>query len=203
MIGTIIGLTFGIIGLIFAIWMVLYALGIIDKGFQRSEGKSGVIPISKSSLNNRLLKLNNNNAFNVKKAADTDLYIEWNIIDSKWIEILGESWKKKFYKAWVLLDESKNTIRYNELILEKELSLGPTRAYGEVSYFRGVQLWRKERAVMFGIRKDYTIGEIYNYKFAPSDIKDVIRQIANENGWAFELVVSKRRASYKGGKENG
>lgn len=193
----VLGVIFGILGVIAAVFAALYAIGIIKKGFSRSEGKAGATPIKKEALTSMLLKLNRNKkVFSISKAKDTDLHVEWKVVDAKWLEVLGEAWEKKTYKAWILLDDRTKTVKYNEMIVDKEISLGATGAHGEAVFFRGIQLWRKERGYMFGIRGDFTVGEIFNYKFAPSDIKDVVRQIANERGWAFELVVSKGQASY-------
>ncbi|MBS3176859.1 hypothetical protein J4457_06515 [Candidatus Woesearchaeota archaeon] len=191
-----IGLIVGIIAVIFAIVIVLYATGIIKKGFQRSEPKPGAKFLSKTELKKMLLKLNNKkNPFSVKSSEDTDLFIEWKILNAKWIEMLGKAWAKKTYSAWVLLDEKDKTVRYNERIKEAGFTAGAAGVSGEVSSFRGIELWRKERGYRYGIKEDFSIGEVYNYKFNPSDIKDVIRQIANDHGWAFELVISKRQAS--------
>ena len=194
----LIGIVIGIIAVLFAIWMALWATGLIKKGFQRTEGKQEVKPISKSVLKKLLLKLNKpKHPFKLKEANDTDLIVQWDVVDAKWIEILGKGWLNKVYKAWLLLDDEKKTVKYNEMIVEKSLTMGPLGAHGEASYFRGIQLWRKERGYRWGIRNDFSIGEVYNYKFNPSDVKEIVRQIANDNGWAFELVTTKGQASYR------
>jgi len=56
---------------------------------------------------------------------------------------------------------------------------------------------KRERAIAFGIRPDFSVGELYNYKFNPEDVKDLLRQVANENGWSFALVVSKGQVKKK------
>ncbi len=190
----ILGIIAGVIALVFAIWMTLWALGIYKKPLQRTEGKGK--PIAKAKLKALLLKLNKpKHPFTLKSAKDTDLFIEWKIIDAKWIEALGTAWAKKSYYGWLLLDESTNTARLNEMITEKSLTLSGPSVHGEASFFRGVQLFRKERGYRWGIKSDFSVGEIYNYKFNPNDLKEVLRQICNDKGWAFELVTTKSQAT--------
>ncbi|MEK6822494.1 MAG: hypothetical protein AABY13_01590 [Nanoarchaeota archaeon] len=196
--GTTVGIVAGIVGVALALIAVLYATGLIKKGFQRSEGAPGVRPVSKAFLKAVLLKLNKpKHPFKVTVAKDTDLYVTWTVVDAKWIEVLGAAWLNKVYKIWVLLDDTTRTVRVNELVTERSFTAGASGVHGERSFFRGVQLWRKERAYRWGIRPDFSVGEIYNYKFNPSDLKDVIRQIANDRGWAFEVVTTKGQASFK------
>ena len=195
--GLLIGAIIGILGLIIAIAAVLYALGLLKKGFSRTPGKEGVIPIKKSALKEFFLKLNKpKHPFQITEPSDTDLLVTLKVLDSKWIEILGGAWQKKTYKLWVLIDDTTKTVRVNELITEAAATMGATGAHFETSSFRGVQLWRKERGYRWGIKPDFSVGEIYNYKFNPSDLKEILRQIANDNGWAFEVVVSRAQASH-------
>ncbi|MBI4144722.1 hypothetical protein HY493_00755 [Candidatus Woesearchaeota archaeon] len=193
----ILGVVAGVIAIVFAVWMALWATGIYKKALQRTEGASGAKPVTKSKLKAMLLRLNKpKHPFTLKPAKDTDLFVEWKIVDAKWIEVLGGAWLKKNYYGWLLLDDATKTARMNEMITEKSLTLAGPGAYGEASFFRGVQLFRKERGYRWGIRTDGTIGEVYNYRFNPMQLKEVLRQVCNDNGWAFELVTTKGQASF-------
>ncbi|HLC20386.1 hypothetical protein J4219_03440 [Candidatus Woesearchaeota archaeon] len=192
----IIGVTAGIIAVILAIWAVLISIGMIKKEFRVTHPKNGIKQASKQQLKNMFLKLNKNKAFTISSQKDTDLSIHWNIVDKKWMEVLGPAWLKKNYRAWMLLDDDKKMVKYNEQITEKSFTSGSTGAHYETSFFRGIQLWRTEHGYRWGIKTDFTVGEIYNYKFNPNDIKEVIRQIANDQGWSFGLVTTKKQALY-------
>lgn len=191
----VLGIVVGVLAVIFAVWMALWATGIYKKALQRTEGSGK--PVTKAKLKVMLLKLNKpKHPFTLKSAKDTDIFVEWKIVDAKWIEVLGGAWLKKNYYGWLLLDDTTKTARLNEMITEKSLTLAGPSASGEASFFRGVQLFRKERGYRWGIRTDGTIGEVYNYKFNPMQLKEVLRQVCNDNGWAFELVTTKGQASY-------
>lgn len=190
----VLGVAVALAAIGFAIWMALWATGLVKKGFQRTEGKGK--PVSKAKLLSLLLRLNKaKHPFKLTEAKGTDLFLEWKIVDAKWVEVLGTAWEKKNYYAWILLDEATKTAKVNELITEKSLTWAGPRVSGEASFFRGVQLFRKERGYRWGIKPDFSVGEIYNYKFNPLETKDVLRQICNDNGWAFELVTTKGQAS--------
>ena len=193
MIGVAVGILAAIFGLVVAAW----AVGLFKSGFQRSEPPVGIEPIAKSALSETLLRLNRpEHPFRVMPGEDTDLAVEWDIVDAKWIEILGRGWACKAYRAWLLLDEATKTVKYCEKITESGFQAGGgLHVGGQYSSFTGIQLWGKQRGYRWGIRDDFTVGEIYNYRFSPSDVKDVIRQIANDHGWAFELVTTRGQAT--------
>ncbi len=193
----IIGVVVGILAVIFAGWAVLLSLGLIKKEFQVTRPKPGTAQVSKAQLKSMLLKLNKNKAFTVSSPKDTDLLIQWTIVDKKWIEVLGPAWSKKNYYAWLLLDDDAKMVKCTEQITETGFTAGATGVHYETGFFRGIQLWRIERGYRWGIKPDFRVGEIYNYRFNPNDIKEVIRQIANDHGWSFGLVTSKSQASYK------
>src|SRR3989338_500140 len=103
----IIGVAVGIIAVAFAVWAVLLAIGMVKKAFRVTHAKEGSEQVSKEQLKSMLLKLNKNKAFTVSASKDTDLFIQWKIVDKKWIEVLGPAWLKKNYYAWVLLDDDE------------------------------------------------------------------------------------------------
>jgi hypothetical protein len=190
----ILGIIIGIIGIFFAIGIALWATGLVKKGFQKSGPAPGSRLVTKSSLKSMLLKLNiNKDTFTVSESKDSDLFIEWKIMNSKWIEALGVSWTKKTYRAWVYLDETTKTVQYTEMIVDSDFTAGDTGVHFQTSFFKGIVLFGTERGYRWGIRDDFTIGEIYNYRFTPSNIKDIVRQIANDHGWSFELVVAGKK----------
>lgn len=192
----IIGFIVGMVGAIFAIIAIIYSANLIINGISRSKPREGSKFISKAKLKDRLKSLNKNKSFIIKDVDDTDLFIEWDIVDSKWIEFLGRAWLKKSYRAWILLDEKERTVKYHEMIIEKGRTTGAI-GISNISYsFNGFRLWGKEKSYRYGIKEDYTVDEIYNYKFDPSDIKNLVRQIANDNGWAFGLVLYRKNALF-------
>ncbi len=189
LIGPLIGAGVAVVGA----GIALLAAGIIKHDWKKTSGKLGVKPVTKEKLKQLLLKLNKpKHPFKILDGKErADLIVDWQIVDAKWIEILGVGWKNKRYLAWVGLNDADKTVRVCEQITEIDKSVGLLKGGYEINTFTGIQLWRKERAYAFGIKTDFSVGEIYNYKFDPEDVKDLLRQIANDNGWSFALVVSK------------
>jgi len=147
--------------------------------------------LSKQKIIETLIKLNKKNPFKIKKGTDIDLEIEWKIIGAKWKEVLGEAWKNKTYTAYLSFYPEDNLVKYSEKIVEtKAVKAGP-KFEAESFKFKGAEIFRRERGYQYAIKKDYSIGEVYDYKFEPADVRNVIAQVATENGWDFMLCIKK------------
>lgn len=192
----LIGVIVGVLALVFAVAVTVWAIKVASRGM-RSAAKSGVASIPKQELKSVLLKLNNpQHPFRLESSSETDLTIEWCVADAKWIEVLGQASAKASYLAWILLDEKRQTVKYWEQLTEINLSAGGGGAFASSHASRGFDLWGRRTSRRWGIRPDFSIGEVLSYDFTPADVKDLVRQIANDHGWNFELVMLKRHAKY-------
>ncbi|MFH2020933.1 MAG: hypothetical protein ABIJ34_05935 [archaeon] len=158
-----------------------------------SKPKEGTKVVSVKDLKQKLIKLSAKNPFKVKASSEEgiDLDIEWIVLDAKWIEILGKGWENMKYTAKIVFDETKKTLRYQEMIVHTERTMGPLRISGQSSFTKGCIINRRIKSYRYGIKDDGSIGEIYKFDFRPNDVKDVVRQIANDNGWTFALYLHK------------
>ena len=66
------------------------------------------------------------------------------------------------------------------------------RSYSYTS--SGPQLYHKISQKRYAIKENGSIGEVQNFEFSPNEIKAVIKQLANENGWAMKLVFGLKKA---------
>jgi len=148
-------------------------------------------PISSSKLKSLLLKLNSKNPFKVLESKDYDLDIVWDIIDAKWLDVLGKSYNKTKYQAHILLHEKTKTLLFYQILKEFETSKITFKASYESKNTKGLLINTRKKGFRYGIKTDGSIAEIYNYDFNPSDISQIIRQIANDNGWNFKLTIFK------------
>jgi hypothetical protein len=200
-IGLVGGGVFGLLGLGAAIFAAIYATG----AFEYLGGKkSNPNAVDKQTLLNRLLALNDSSKpYHIIKGEDTDLTAEWKIVDASWYGIFRKSGLTEWYKASLLVDETRHTVR----CLEEEGSIDwikgtkglmPALEY-EKSGFRGKILFHKSGAIGFGIKDLDTIevGKIYEYKFDVNDIRKPIVEVIEENGWEFVSIRAKRHAIYK------
>ncbi|MBS7645375.1 hypothetical protein KEJ44_04965 [Candidatus Bathyarchaeota archaeon] len=198
-----IGLVAGLIGLVAAgvsLYIVLYTLGF----FQYLGGKkpSPIPPVSKRELEDRLLSLNDPlKPYRIMRGDDTDLVAEWKIADSEWWGIFNKSGLKYAYKASLLLDEGRHSVRCYEQLGYITWTAGldgikPHVTY-QRSFFGGRILYKKEWAKGYGIKqlKPLEAGKVYDYKFDINEIRGPLIVAVEEGGWEWVPVTAKRHVT--------
>ena len=147
-----------------------------------------------NKIKKRLLLLGKKNPFTVKDSGEEgiDLKIEWVIADAKWWEVLGKAWKNITYTAFVTIDEKAKIVRYQEKLVKTSITKLSFKWGGSITKTKGQLINTRTRKKQYGIREDGTIGEVLAYDFNPKEIKDVVRQIAEEEGWGFKVHLFKR-----------
>lgn len=195
----LIGLVAGLFGAIMAIAAMVYALGYFE--YLGGKKKFTTLPMSKERLKQKLLALNSPDLpYQIKPAEETDLFVEWKIVDATWYAIFSKERLSKTYRAYLLLDESRKAARYCEEIgsvrwyAGADGTLNPSVAFDK-SYFRGRILFQKSWEVQYGIKEDRTLGKVYEYKFDVNRVHDLIVKAIEESGWEFVPVVRKEHAT--------
>lgn len=198
---TIIGLAAGLLGALMGIAAMIYALGYFE--YLGGKKKFTVPPISKEILKQKLLALNSPELpYQIKPAEETDLFVEWNIVDATWYAIFSKERLSKTYRAYLMLDESRKAVRYCEETGSVRWLAGAGGAlmpqvHFEKSYFRGRILFQKSWEVQYGIKEDGTLGKVYEYRFDVNRVRDPIVKAIEESGWEFVPVVRKEHATYE------
>ncbi len=195
-----VGLAFGLLGALAGIGAMIYAFGYFE--YLGGKKKFTTLPISKEKLKEKLLSLNSPELpYQIKQAQETDLFVEWNIVDATWYAIFSKERLSKTYHAYLVLDESRKSARYCEetgsvrWYAGTDGTLKPIVAF-EKAYFRGRILFQKSWEVQYGIKEDGTLGKVYEYKFDVNRVRDPIVKAIEESGWEFVPVVRKEHATY-------
>jgi len=197
----LIGLFLGLIGGILAIYFMLRALGFGDY-LGGKHFKPWAVPREK--LYNKLLGLNSDELpYEIKpdKEGRCDLVLEWKLADAKWYGFFSKNRFSKWYKVYMLLDDSKKTVRFLEETGSISWSVGSQGLVPVVgasynrSFFRGRILFAKEYSSAYGIKEDFKPGKIYGYHFDRSKIIDKLRKTVEECGWEFVPVTSMRHVT--------
>jgi len=179
-----IGIIFGIIGAVFAFMGIIIAISIIY--YTKTIPGQGK-PKTQKEITQELMKLNKK-PIKIEQEKNK-LELIWTIVDAKWIEALGPAWKNKTFKATIELDDANKTATYKERIYSKETTFGPLKATGNYSFFRGIQLFKKEKSKAYGIKRDFTIGKIYDYTFSPIELREELIRIITEKGWTVKIKI--------------
>ena len=196
----LIGLLAGLLGALMGIAAIIYALGYFE--YLGGKKKFTIQPIGKERLKQKLLALNSPELpYQIKPARETDLFVEWKIVDATWYAIFSKERLSKTYRAYLLLDESRKAARYCEetgsvrWLVGADGYLNPVATF-QKTYFRGRIFFQKSWDVQYGIKEDGMLGKIYEYKFDVNRVRDPIVKTIEESGWEFVPVVRKEHATY-------
>ena len=195
-IGALIGGFLGILGALAGIAAAVYATGCFE--YLGGKKKSDIPPLAKRRLLEKLLSLNSSSLpYEIKPARDTDILIEWKIVDAEWAGVFSREGLKRVYRAYILLDENLHAVRYCEEMGAVEWSAGIPKVTFRKEFFRGRILYQKSWGVQYGIKEDLTIGKVYEYKFDIGYLRDPIKEVVEESGWEFVPVLRKSHATYR------
>ncbi len=171
-------------------------MGFMDsiKGIVRA--KDGVDPLSKAAVKEKLLELNQDGLpFQVSEGEDIDLVAEWKIVDASWYEIFAKAKLEKTHKIWLSLDETTQTVK----VLEESYDVKWRAGVPEVSFsaekFQGRTIGSKSFGVGYAFQgtDPLKFGQVYNYRFDVSEMKNPIIEITTGAGWDYIPVVSKKK----------
>lgn len=194
------GLIVGICGAGFGGFFALYAMGF----FEYLGGKKGdPAAISKDELIHRLTALNDaSRPYRIVRGQDTDLIAEWKIVDASWYGIFNKNRLTKAYKALLLVDEPRHSVRCFEEMGSIQWSAGlngmtPSVHYNK-NFFRGRVLFKKQSGMGYAFKDKGPpeAGKVYEYKFDVDEIRGPIEATVKESGWEWVPVVAKRHATY-------
>ncbi len=197
----LLGLLLGLAGAGAGLFFMLYALGFFQYlGGKKHDPKA----VSKETLANTILALNDaSKPYYIVKGEEADLVAEWKIVDASWYGIFSKNKLSEAYRALLLLDEARRSVRVFEELGSVEWSAGSSglvpRVHFRKTFVRGRILFRKQWGVGYAI-KDKTpleVGKVYEYKFDVDEIRGPIESVVKENGWEWVQVVARRHATYE------
>jgi len=199
-IASLIGLVIGLLGAGAGMYFMLYAAGFFN---YLGGKKSRPDAVGRDVLYSRLLALNDpSRPYSIHGGEDVDLIAEWKIVDASWYGILSKSQLREAYRARLLLDEKRHSVRCYEELGSVSWTAGAEGLTPRVSYrnsfFGGRVLFKKEYAAGYGITDPATLeaGKVYEYKFDVDEIRGPVMAAVRQGGWEWVPVTAKRNATY-------
>ena len=116
-----------------------------------------------------------------------DLVAEWRIVDAKWYEIFAKAGLEKSFRILMKFDEASHELRAQDREYEISWRAGVPSMSLAASGFKG-QTSSIEFGKAYGFTEKGTLGEIYNYHFATSEIKKPLQQAVLGAGWSWKPV---------------
>jgi hypothetical protein len=197
----IIGGGIGLLAVIGALWVAAWGMG----WFEYLGGKKGsriVAAISRDELKRKLTALNSpDRPYWLQPAIECDLLVTWNMADVRWEGLFSRERLKKTYRAFLLLDEERRSVRYYEETGSVEWSTAVEGIVPRVSYqsqfFKGRILFQKGWGAGYGVKADGTGAKVFEYKYDIGYVRDPLKKAIIESGWEFVPVARKAHATYR------
>jgi len=169
-------------------------MGLFDrlKGVKRPE--EGTPALDRAEVERRLLALSTDQVpFTVQPGAESDLDVEWRIVDAQWYEIFAKAGLEKSHKLLLALDGSEHEVRVLEQAWEVSWRAGTPELHLSAEKFQGRTFGSKS----FGTAYAYTgvnpldWGQVYQYRFDVSEMKDPVSTVVVDAGWTYVPVTTK------------
>ena len=197
----IIGLLAGLIAAGAAIFIALYALGYFN--YLGGE-KTSPNAVNKETLVKQLLSLNDaKKPYEIIRGDTTDLIAEWKIADATWYGVFNKNHFSKAYRANLLLDEARHSVRCFEEIGSVCWSVGTSGLMPSIRFnksaFSGRILFNKSYGIQYGVKDpaNPAVNKIYEYKFDIDEIREPIIRTVKEKGWEWVPVTARRHITRK------
>ena len=189
----VIGILVGVVGVLGGVFAALYAAGIFE--YRGGKKKLGVNRISKETLREQILSVNSPDLpYDIIPSDKTDLELFWKIADARWFGIFGREKVSKTYRAYIYLDEARNTVRLWQAIDDVEWVAGAPKIHFQKEFFRGKIIYQKSSGVQYVLKEDKTFGKVYEYQYDIRAIIEPVKKLALEGGWEFVEVMLKKHA---------
>jgi hypothetical protein len=169
-------------------------MGILDflRGIKRPE--SDTPQLARDELQRRLLAMEHEQVpFTIHPDAESDLVAEWRVVDASWYEIFAKAGLKQSHKIYLRLDESRHEVRALEESWEVEWEAGVPRLALSMQKQQGRTLGSRSFGTGYAFTgvNPLSFGEVYNYRFDVSEMKDPIIDTVLAGGWTWVPVATK------------
>lgn len=141
-----------------------------------------------NELRAELLSLNELGPFLIQPGTDTDIEVTNEIANKSW----STGKKKVSYQARILLDEGEHTVYFWEMI--KEVSSGIKFKVGfETTRIKGIEVFKARQEKIYDQKGELVL----DYQFDYGSLREAFKQIVEDNGWNFKLVITKGKTIKK------
>jgi hypothetical protein len=166
-------------------------MGLLDKLTGTRPAKPGIAAVPAGDLRTALLSLSRDTApWQVRDGTGDkcDLVAEWRIVDAQWHGIFSASGVKSVFRIKLKFDEAARQVR--NLDEQATVSWHGGIPSVSVSWSRG-QINEIQSGQGYGFTEEGQFGQVYNYKFRSSEIRDPLRDAVNDHGWGWKAVSFK------------
>ena len=155
--------------------------------FSRPKKNAGPVKPANELLA-ELLSLDERGPFVIQPGTDTDIEVSNEVANKSW----STGKKKVSYQARILLDEEEHTAYFWEML--KESSSGLQFKVGfETTRIKGIEVFRSRSEQIYDPKGE----KVLDYQFDYGSLREAFKEIIEEAGWNFKLVILKGKTERK------
>ena len=167
-------------------------MGLFDWITGSKSAPAGVPRQPAATLREAMLALNRETApFQVRDGAPegVDLVAEWKIVDARWYEIFAKASLTKVFKVLMKFDEANGEVRALDQEWTVEWRAGVPNLSLSTEGFRGQKTEMSFGTAYAFKEENLAFGKVYEYRFKTGEIKDPLKDVAQQNGWGWKGVA--------------
>ena len=139
-------------------------------------------PVSLRELRAQIQGINQFDAPVMVEERKGKLVATWNYVDARWLELFAKAGLTKTYELQIKFDEARHRVTMVDRTKEAAWRAGVGGASVGGSTSQGVVM-AYEVGKQWGIKENFELGKIYDYRFVPSEIKLPILNSILRSGW--------------------
>lgn len=166
-------------GVVVILFFPFLLLAVHKIWFFRGQGA----PVELVELKKQLLAINQFDIpVVVRETKKGELIFTWKYLDAKWWELLAKAGTKKSYELRARFNEKKHEALLIDVSKSLSWRAGITGARIGWWAFRGIQVGFA-LGQQYGLKENFQPGQVYDFKFNPSEIKTPVMNTILKNGW--------------------
>lgn len=169
-----------VVVLILAMILIIPFMNFVIKRTFYFQGEGNPAPVDK--LRSQLTDVNSIDAPVTVTGSDGTLVATWRYADAKWSQLIGQKELQKVYELRMEFHPDSHEVLLTDITKSKKQSIGLFDISARFSFSRGV-IDAYDRKTLYGLREDFTVGEVVDYEFTPSEIKTPVMNTILTHGW--------------------
>ena len=166
--------------MVLAVVIMVPYLDQVAKRVFRFEGEGQ--PISETELRAQIQAINQFDAPVMIEGRKDKLVATWKYVDARWWELLAKAGLTKVYELHIKFDNAQRLVTLIDVTKSVAWRAGPTSVRLRGGFFRGIML-AYEIGKQWGIKENFELGKVYDYRFVPQEIKMPILNSILRSGW--------------------
>ncbi len=147
--------------------------------FFRGEGN----PVPLEELRKEILSINNYDVpVSVIEDKKGNFKITWRYLDAKWWELFAKTGRRDSYTLLIKFNDKKKEVRMIDIQKTMSWRVGINDLKFHFSFFRGI-MFQFSYGKAWGVKENFGLGKIYEYKFNPEEIKGPVMSEILKKGW--------------------